>query len=159
MSSSETTALPRLDRSCARIRAVNFPELFDAVEVQIWTADLAGALTFVNDFAARYFGRPRDVLVGEGWQSMLHAADVPQTIEQWTRSVQTGEPYRNDFRLLRGSEKVYRWHTATAHRVIVDGVQLWLGSNVDVDAERRSAEIRQSLREQLRGEIAGQPQS
>ncbi len=123
-------------------------ELFDAVEVQIWTSDLSGALTFVNDFTARYFGRTRDVLIGEGWQNVLHAADVPETIEKWTRSLQTGEAYRNDFRLLRASDRTYRWHSASAKRVTIGEQVLWLGSNVDVDADRRASEVLQLFRTQ-----------
>jgi PAS domain S-box-containing protein len=123
--------------------------LFDDLEVQIWTSDLSGALTFVNDFTARYFGRARDVLIGEGWQNVLHAADVPATVERWTHSLSTGEPYLNDFRLLRDTDRVYRWHAASARKVVIDGEPMWLGSNVDVDADRRADEILQSFRQQL----------
>lgn len=124
-------------------------ELFDALEVQIWTADLSGVLTFVNDYTARYFDRSREVLIGEGWQNVLHAADVPSTVERWTHSLRTGTPYENDFRLLRGSDRAYRWHAASARKVVIDGEPVWLGSNVDVDADRRADEILHSLRQQL----------
>ncbi len=114
--------------------------LLDALELQVWTASAAGLLTFVNDFTARYFGRSREQLVGEGWQNVLHSADLPLAVERWTRSVESGAPYEVSFRLLRASDRLYRWHRATAHRVETPQGALWLGSNVDIDAERRAEE-------------------
>ena len=123
---------------------------FDALDVQIWTSDENGALTFVNDFTARYFGRSRDQLVGEGWQNVLHSADVDSVVERWTHSLRTGEPYHVDFRLLRDSDKTYRWHHASARRLVDGGTPTWLGLNVDIDAEKRADEILLALRQQMR---------
>ncbi len=125
-------------------------ELLNALQLQIWTADESGALTFVNDLTAGYFGKSREALIGEGWQFVLHSADVPGVIEQWTHSIQTGDPYEVDFRLLRGSDKTYRWHHASARRITRDGVPIWIGSNVDVDGEKRADEVLQAWRQQLR---------
>jgi PAS domain S-box-containing protein len=125
--------------------------MFDALELQVWTADDAGALTFVNDFTTRYFEKSREQLIGEGWQNVLHSADVPVAVERWTNAIATGDDYHVDFRLLRGSDKTYRWHHASARRIVsADGI-MWVGSNVDVDAEKRADEVLQAWRTQLRG--------
>ena len=115
--------------------------LLDALEVQVWTASPDGLLTSVNAFTAAYFGRSREQLVGEGWQNMLHSADLPLAVERWTRSLQTGEEYHVEFRLLRGSDSAYRWHHASARLVRLPGGEAWLGSNVDIDAQRRADEV------------------
>lgn len=116
----------------------------DALSVQIWTAKDTGELDFVNRFTAAYFGRTSAQLIGEGWTNVLHASDLPKAIEHWTRSLQTGEPYDVDFRLLRAADRLYRWHHASARRLVgVDG-PFWIGSNVDIDAERRAEEIHQA---------------
>ncbi len=125
-------------------------EAFDALNLQIWTADRAGALTFVNDFTAKYFGIPRERLVGEGWQNVLHSADVAAAVERWTAAIRTGDPYHVDFRLLRGSDRSHRWHHASARLLTIDGEPAWLGSNIDVDAEKRADEVLQAWRQQLR---------
>lgn len=114
--------------------------LLDALELQVWTASAAGPLTFVNDFTARYFGMSREQLVGEGWQNVLHSADLPLAVDRWTHSVASGAPYQVNFRLLRASDRLYRWHRATARRIETAQGALWLGSNVDIDAERRAEE-------------------
>ena len=129
---------------------MNDHHLYDAFELQVWTADASGLLTFVNAFTAAYFGRPREQLVGEGWQNMLHSADLPLAVERWTAALRTGEVYHVDFRLLRASDRAYRWHHASARRVATAGGPLWIGSNVDVDAQLRAEEVIRSYRAQAR---------
>ena len=121
-------------------------ESLDALQVQIWTADLTGALTYVITFAAAYFGRSREQLIGEGWQNVLHATDLPVAVQSWTSSLQNGTLYAVDFRLLRGADRSYRWHHSSAQRVAGPDGPFWLGSNVDVDAERRAEEVLEAQR-------------
>ena len=128
-------------------------DLFDAFELQVWTADASGLLTFVNAFTASYFGRSREQLVGEGWQNMLHSADLPLAVERWTQALGTGEVYHVDFRLLRGSDRTYRWHHASARRVATREGFVWVGSNVDVDANKRADEVLNSWRSHARGSV------
>lgn len=129
--------------------------LFDALDVQIWAAHPGGLLTFVNAFTASYFGRSREQLVGEGWQNMLHSADLALAVERWTHALKTGATYHVDFRLLRASDRTYRWHHASARRVETAAGLAWIGSNVDVDSERRADEILQSWRERLAASLPG----
>ena len=126
-------------------------DAFDALQLQLWTASPGGLLQFVNSFAADYFGKSREQLIGEGWQNVLHSSDLPIAVERWTRAVTTGEPYEVDFRLLRASDRAYRWHHASGRRIQGDGGPIWIGANVDVDADRRAAEVFQAFREQWRG--------
>jgi PAS domain S-box-containing protein len=128
-------------------------EKLDALQVQVWEADERGALTFVNAFTAAYFGKSPEALIGEGWQNVLHSADVPVAVERWTRAIETGEPYEVEFRLLRGSDRTYRWHRASARRLPIDGVLTWVGSNVDVDAEKRADEVLKAWKQKA-GETA-----
>ncbi len=114
--------------------------LLNALELQAWTAAPTGLLTYVNPFTARYFGKTQEQLVGEGWQNVLHSADLPLAVDRWTHSLESGEPYDVSFRLLRGSDRVYRWHRANACRMEGRGGFFWLGTNLDIDAERRAAE-------------------
>gem|GEM_PF-2157060 len=132
---------------------MNEHDLYDALELQVWTADGSGLLTFVNAFTANYFGRSRGQLVGEGWQNMLHSADLPHAVERWTQALRTGEVYHVDFRLLRGADRTYRWHHASARRVSRPEGLIWVGSNIDVDAQRRADEVIASWRAQAKGSV------
>ena len=126
-------------------------DLYDAFDLQVWTADASGLLTYVNNFTASYFGRTREQLVGEGWQNMLHSADLARAVERWTQALRTGEVYHVDFRLLRGSDRTYRRHHASARRLARPEGLVWVGSNIDVDAQRRADEVLASWRSQLKG--------
>ena len=124
---------------------------YDALQLQIWTAGPDGALTFVNEFCVDYFGKSREQLIGEGWQNVLHSSDLAIAVERWTRAIQTGAPYDVDFRLLRAADRTYRWHHAAARRVIGPQGVMWIGSNTDIDAERRATETMQAWRERTLG--------
>ena len=124
---------------------------FDALQLQIWTADANGLLQFVNKYAAAYFGKSRQQLIGEGWQNVLHSSDLALAVEAWTRAIATGKPYDIDFRLLRASDRTYRWHHAAARRVSGPGGPVWIGSNIDIDAERRAIEVMAAWREKTLG--------
>lgn len=126
-------------------------DAFDALQLQIWTADANGALTYVNRFGADYLGKSSEQLVGEGWQNVLHSSDLSVAVEAWTKSIMTGAPYDVDFRLLRASDRTYRWHHATARRVVGPKESVWIGSNIDIDADRRATETLQAWRERTLG--------
>ena len=126
-------------------------DAFDALQLQIWTADANGALTYVNRFAAEYFGKSSEQLVGEGWQNVLHSSDLSVAVESWTKSIATGAPYDVDFRLLRASDRTYRWHHASARQVKGPKGSIWVGSNIDIDADRRATETLQAWRERTLG--------
>lgn len=124
--------------------------LADTIPVQVWTAAPDGQLDFVSEGVAQYFGRTRDEVVGDGWLAVMHPDDVSPTVERWTNSLATGEPYEVNFRLRR-SDGVYRWHLGRAHALRTDSGEIsgWFGSNTDIDDQHRSAEQREHLLQSL----------
>ena len=124
-------------------------DAFDSLAAQIWMANQSGSLTFVNAFTAQYFEMSKGQLIGESWQNVLHSADLATAVERWTRSIQTEDRYQVDFRLLRGSDRTYRRHHASARLTRIGGASTWIGSNIDVDADKRTDEVLQAWRQQL----------
>ena len=114
----------------------------NAVPVQIWTATSDGALDFVSDRAAAYFGKPTAEVIGEQWLSVLHPEDVARTLERWKRSIETGEPYEVEFRLWSAEHQAYRWHLgrAIAQRDDTGHIIRWLGTNTEIE-ERKQIEV------------------
>ena len=115
--------------------------LADAIPVQVWTALPSGSLDYVNRGVTEYFQRSAEQIMGEGWLSMVHADDVARTVERWTHSVTTGEPYEIEFRLWHLGEKEYRWHLgrAIAQRGESGAIVKWYGSNTDIEDNKRAA--------------------
>ena len=113
--------------------------LANAIPVQVWTATPDGALDYVSDLTAEYFGkRPEDV-VGEHWLGLLHPDDVTVTVERWMRSLETGAPYEAEFRLWSAAHQAYRWHLAraTPQRDASGAIIRWFGTNTDIEDRKQ----------------------
>jgi PAS domain S-box-containing protein len=122
----------KLEESETRLRF-----MADSMPQQVWTATPDGRLDYINAYAAAYFDKSPEKIVGDGWQSVIHADDLSNCIKVWTESLKTGKPYQVYFR-LRKSDGVYRWHLGralafTENKKIVK----WFGTNTDVDDQKR----------------------
>jgi PAS domain S-box-containing protein len=115
--------------------------LANAIPVQVWTATADGALDYVSDRTAEYFGKTAAEVVGEQWLGVLHPDDVQHTAARWKRSLETGEPYEVEFRLWSAKHDGYRWHLAraTAQRDDHGTIIRWFGTNTEIE-ERKQAE-------------------
>jgi PAS domain S-box-containing protein len=125
-------------REALRASEARYRFLAEAIPVQIWTATPDGALDYVTQRVADYFGMTTDRVLGEGWQHVIHPDDLPVAVERWTHALQTGEPYEVEFR-LRGADGSYRWHIARALPQL-DGsgkVVHWFGTNTDIEEQKR----------------------
>ena len=114
--------------------------LADAIPVQVWTATPDGALDYVSDLTAKYFGRTPAELIGEGWLGVLHPEDVAPTTERWEQCLATGAPYEVEYRLWSAAHASYRWHLAraTAQRDDHGAIIRWFGTNTDIEEQKRS---------------------
>lgn len=124
--------------------------LIEALPVQVWTAQPDGLLDYVNARAASDFGVPAAQLVEEGWLKVVHPDDVAGTIEKWTHSLATGEPYRVEFRLRRHTGE-YEWYLACAEpqRDAAGEITRWVGSNTNVHQHHELQQRTHALFEQV----------
>jgi PAS domain S-box-containing protein len=113
-----------------------------AVPNQIWAALPNGDLYWFNDQAYAYTGASREVVAGTtGWEGLVHPDDLQQAIEAWTRSLASGDVYSTEFR-IRDRDGGYRWFLVRAEPVrgANGGIVRWVGTNTDIDEQRRFAE-------------------
>jgi PAS domain S-box-containing protein len=118
--------------------------LANAIPVQVWTATPQGALDYVSDRTAEYFGKTTQQVIGEQWLAVLHPEDVSRTTERWVHSLRSGEPYEVEFRLWSAEHADYRWHLgrATAQRGEDGAIIRWFGTNTEIeDRVRAEAEL------------------
>ena len=126
--------------------------LADAIPVHVWTATPDGALDYVSDITAASLGESPERIVGEGWMSVLHPDDVAGTVERWSRSIRTGDPYEVEFRLWSAKHRAHRWHLgrAIAQRDDQGKIIRWFGTNTDIeDSKRAQEELRRLTNEAL----------
>lgn len=126
-------------REALRASEARYRFLAEAIPVQIWTAQPDGSLDYVSQRVADYFGMTAEEVLGEGWQHVIHADDLPSVAERWTHSLTTATPYEVEFR-LRAKDGSYRWYLGRAlPQLGVDGkVVQWFGTNTDIDHQKRS---------------------
>lgn len=119
---------------------LKFRDLANSMPQIVWTADAEGNLDYFNKVWFDYSGTDYESNVGAGWVQAVHPEDLPHTIENWTKALERGEVYENEFR-LRASNGDYRWHVARAipirdeHDVILH----WYGTNTDIHSAKSLA--------------------
>lgn len=121
--------------------------LAEAIPQQVWTADAAGALDFVNQRVLQFFATTQEAVLGAGWQAFIHPEDLPGAGKSWSHSLATGEDYEVEFR-LRQHDGAYRWHLARARpsRDAQGRVTRWFGTNTDIDEAKRFREASEMAR-------------
>jgi PAS domain S-box-containing protein len=134
-----------------------FRAMAETIPVQVWTAAPDGQLDFVTNRVARYFGRPKEELLGSGWGQVVHPDDLERAAARWQHSVETGEPYEVEFRVYSEADREYRWQLVRANAMCdEDGrVIAWFGCNTDIEEHKRSqAALDAALRETERANRA-----
>jgi PAS domain S-box-containing protein len=140
---------PVLARRVIEQSEARYRFLANAIPVQVWTATAEGALDYVSDRTAEYFGKTPDEVVGDQWLAELHPDDLDRTLARWRRSVETGEPYEVEFRLLNAHDE-YRWHLsrATAQLDEHGHILRWVGTNTEIEDRKRYEADLQRLTEE-----------
>ncbi|HEY9872530.1 MAG TPA: PAS domain S-box protein, partial [Candidatus Obscuribacterales bacterium] len=121
-----------------------FRSLAEAIPQQVWTAQADGALNYFNQRVLDYFGRTFEEMVGWGWQDVLHPDDLQECVHLWSKSLETGELYEIEFRLLCAKDGSYRWHLGRALPIYDEKGKIvsWFGTNTDIDDRKRAEEER-----------------
>jgi diguanylate cyclase (GGDEF)-like protein/PAS domain S-box-containing protein len=113
---------------------------------QVWTAQPNGKLDYANRRTLEYFGRTFEELINQGWREFIHPEDLPNCLQRWAESLNTGEYYEVEFR-LKGSDGFYRWYLAraTAGRDADGKIIKWFGTNTDIEEQKATgAAMRES---------------
>ncbi|WP_246275721.1 PAS domain S-box protein [Brasilonema bromeliae] len=122
-----------------RLLAENVPQM-------VWMSNHDGFVEYYNQRWLDYTGLKSQEILGWNWQQLVHPDDLPQTIEQWTTGLKTGNRYEVQYRLKR-VDGVYRWHLAQALPLRdEDGTILkWFGTCTDIDDQKQTEQaLRQS---------------
>ncbi len=149
MQGQDITAQVRAQRQ-AVASAARFQTLAHAMPNQVWTAQADGQLDWCNAQTEEYSGLPQSALVGAGWVDIVHPDDRVPAGSAWRAALDSAQPYNIGFRLRR-HDGVYRWHIARALplRDEAGRVSQWVGTNTDIDDQKRSAELLHNLNDEL----------
>lgn len=121
---------------------------------QVWSATPDGQLDWFNDQVYEYSGLEFADLKGNGWAQIVHPGDIGGAAEKWAKALKTAELYQTEFRLRR-ADGSWRWHLARALPISgQDGtVTRWVGSNTDIEDQKRSEDRQKLLSRELEHRI------
>ncbi|WP_174285380.1 PAS domain-containing protein [Sphingomonas bacterium] len=131
-----------------------------AMPNQVWAAYPDGNLYWFNEQVFAYGDETLEGLRGvSGWMRVIHPDDQAVAIPAWAHSLATGDVYQVEFRIRR-ADGVYRWFLVRAEPVRgEDGTILrWVGTNTDIDENRRQAAELAALNETLETQVARRTQ-
>jgi PAS domain S-box-containing protein len=137
--------LYRAERSAVEVRTAleaserQYRFLAEAAPQIIWTALPTGSIDYCNQRMCEYTGLGTAALADSGWIPALHPEDVRSAATSWAAALRTTQPYEGEFRLLRASDRSYRWHLGRAVPLRApDGAATkWFGTFTDIDDQKR----------------------
>ena len=132
-----------------------FRGLAQAMPNQVWTASADGMIDWVNERTVEYWGPDASALMGEGWARMVHPDDLELAAQHWTEAIRAQTDYQTEFRLRR-FDGSYRWHLARAIPIRDEhgGIGHWIGTNTDIEDQKRNEHELSRLNESLESRVA-----
>jgi PAS domain S-box-containing protein len=120
-----------------REREERFRLLAESLPAIIWMSANTGENIYCNQRYPEYLGVDEAETMGFGWKRFIHPDSVPKTEATWKRSIETGEPYTDEF-LLRRKDGVYRHFLSRAVPLKDEAgkVVRWIGSATDVHDQK-----------------------
>ena len=124
-----------------RDNEAQFRTLANAIPQLCWMANPDGWIFWYNERWYGYTGTSPEQMEGWGWQSVHDPGMLPQVMERWKASIETGARFSMIFP-LRGADGVLRPFLTRVEPVRDSGGRItrWFGTNTDVSEQRKSEE-------------------
>jgi PAS domain S-box-containing protein len=118
-----------------------FRFMAESMPQKVFTATPDGQRDYFNPQWFEYTGASFEQVKNWGWTQFLHPDDKEETLRRWKHSIETGQPFEFQNRYRRADGE-YRWHLsrARAMRDAEGKVRLWIGSNTDINDQKRAEE-------------------
>ncbi|MCA9801746.1 MAG: PAS domain-containing protein [Cyanobacteria bacterium HKST-UBA02] len=129
-----------------KLREGELRKLADAIPQIIFVAEADGEISFWNHRWFEYSGLTEDQSASEGWAQLIHPEDRKQYLEEWSRSLESGDTFELEFRIKRAvglksqARTQYLWHLARAisYRDEKAEVTRWFGTWTEIEGQKRS---------------------
>lgn len=145
----------RVERSLRQSEAA-FRQLAESMPQIVWTARADGRVDYFNHRWFAMTGLSRESPEGASFEPVLHPDDRERCLERWRRSVETGEPFDIECRLLDRRTGTYRWQIGRAvpSRDETGRIVKWFGSCTDIEDQKRAEGAVREARERLEATLA-----
>ena len=126
--------------------------------VGVFETDTSGDCLFVNGRWSEITGISAEE-ARRGWISTLHPDDLPRVTEEWGRAVESGAPFKSEYRFIR-PDKTVTWVYGQA-AALIDSTGKpsgFVGTLTDITLQKHYADALESLNENLETRIAERTQ-
>jgi PAS domain S-box-containing protein len=116
--------------------AEEFRLIAEYIPALCWIARGDGYIYWYNRRWHEYCGSTPLAMEGWGWQEVHDPNELPHVMENWTKSIETGEPFEMLFP-LRGADGIFRRFLTRIAPVknAENKVVRWIGTNAEVDSQ------------------------
>jgi PAS domain S-box-containing protein len=130
----------RHDEAALRESESRYRALADLNPSAIWMANANGNITYANHRFVEYLGLTMADL--DNWIIAFHPDDRERVLATWMHSVDTGEVFDIEVRMVRASDGVARWWWVRAQpiRDASRAILHWLGVAIDIEDRKTFAE-------------------
>src|SRR6266478_4774203 len=115
------------------------------------TMSPSGELEFASQQWLDYYGKTLEEMKRWETSDVIHPDDLPRSAAAWKRSVETGQPFENEYRIRR-ADGVYRWFQGRSLplRDSEGRVIRWYSLITDIDDMKRAEEALRASEQSLR---------
>ncbi len=120
----------------------------EALPEMVWSTNARGEQDYANSALLRFTGLSLEECTGDAWGNFVHPTDLPPTTARWHASIESGDPFEMQHRVLRhggGS----RWFLSRAVPMRDDNGEIvrWFGTSTDIHDQKRISQEQSYLAE------------
>ena len=114
-----------------------FRLLADSMPQHVWTSDTEGNFNYLNQAGLNYAGLTRNDMKNDGWLQIVHPEDRDISIQEWKKSVQSGNDFSLEHRFRKFTGE-YHWQLSRAVPLRDEHgkIQMWVGTSTDIQTQR-----------------------
>ncbi|MDQ3235473.1 MAG: ATP-binding protein, partial [Pseudobdellovibrionaceae bacterium] len=107
----------------------------------VWTANPRGDMTYLSPRWSEYDNGNPDNLQ-DNWMAAMHVEEQERYRAEWQRAIEDGGIFEIELRLLRRTDRSWRWHLLRGQPLKdAEGVlNKWIGGATDIDDQKRAEE-------------------
>jgi PAS domain S-box-containing protein len=117
-------------------------EIINVLPQLVWVTDPEGRIVYCNQRWIDYTGLSAADIAGVKLKTIFHPEEMETLSELWEEHLKSGKFFEFQFRLRERHAELYRWHLCRAVPVYGRNniVTQWIGTNTDIDDQKRAEE-------------------